>query len=223
MSFKSVKLFGVFTALFLIVGFSVSLYERSISGLTELWRNSETFGQVLKISTLFLGGALLLVSTQTLYCRGRGRLDAAIHITAGLSLLLLFLTPFYWHTRTLYLYPYSYVKLNGTTVGLKELTFRNSTITGDFFIEEKKGGKAEGNVSFNRPLISREGFIWIRGISEFNGAPAVEVKFSSFSPVPLLFITLFGVFTILLGVRFLKTGGRDVHSYRGKGAPEADR
>ena len=221
MSFKSVKLFGVFSLFFLTAGFTVSLFERKMVGLTGVITNFVNFSTVLKVSVLSLGGVLLLTSIQTLYCRGKGKLDIALHVTAGLSLITLALIPFTWQAKTLYLYPYSYVKLGKTTVGLKGVKFGSSGITGEFFIE-KKGKRVEEKVSFNRPLLSEEGFLWVKGIAEFNGIPAVEVKFSPFSVAPFLFITLFGLSTILLGVRLLK-GGKHVYSGRGEGAPETDR
>ena len=221
MSFKSVKLFGVLTLLFLAAGFTVSLLERGVVGLTEILAKSGNFSEGLKLFVLILGGALLLISLQTLYCRGKGKLDVALHLTAGLSLFTLFLVPFTWQSKTLYLYPYSYVKVGETTVGMKGVEFGSYGIAGDFFVE-KEGNRVEEKVAFNRPLISEVGFLWIKGTAELNGVPAIEVSFSPFSPAPILFITLFGVFTILLGVRLVK-GGRDVHESGGEGAPETDR
>ena len=221
MNFKSVKLLGGLSILFLIGGFSVSLFEKRVVGLTGVLTDFALFSTVLKISTLIVGGALFLISLQTLYCRGKGKLDVILHVTAGLSLITLILIPFTWKTKTFYLYPYSYVEVDKRVIGLKGIEFGKFGITGNFFIEQNRN-RTEGKVSFNRPLLSEKGFLWIEGVREFNGVPAVEVKFSPFSAVPILFVTLFGLFTILLGVRLLK-GGKNVHSGRGEGAPETDR
>lgn len=75
--------------------------------------------------------------------------------------------------------------------GELELKVNQFGITGNFFIE-KDGKKVEKEVAFNRPLISREGFLWIKDVIELNGIPAVEVKFSEFSVAPVLFIVFFG-------------------------------
>lgn len=221
MSFKSVKLFGVLTLLFSTAGFTVSLLEKGVVGLTEILTKSGNFSEGLKFSVLTLGGALLLISLQTLYCRGKGKLNLALHVTAALSLFTLFLVPFTWQSKTLYLYPYSYVKLGKTTVGMKGVEFGSYGITGEFFVERGEN-RVEKKVAFNRPLLSEVGFLWIKGTTELNGIPAVEVSFSPFSPAPIIFITLFGVFTILLGVRLVK-GGRDVHESGGEGASETNR
>jgi len=222
MSFRSVKLFGILSLLFLIFSFLISFFETRIFGLTGLGSSFFSFSWELKLSTVFLGVTLLLISAQTLYCRGKGKLDTLLHTFAALSLLTLLLIPFSWQSRTLYLYPFSYVEIDGKVVGLKGLKVNRFGIEGKFFIKEREK-VIEGEAAFNRPLISSEGFLWVKGITDLNGFPAVEVKFSEVSLVPFLFIVFFGAFTILLSVKLLKSGGRDVYEGRGEGAPETDR
>jgi len=212
MNFKSVKLFGAMCILFIISGFLVSLQGTEVLPLTQIAGKFPKLKTLFKITLLVLGFTLTGISLQTLYCRGKSKLDTAIHLLAGLSLFTLLLSPTLWKSRIFYLYPYSYVKIDGKVVGLKELIVEKSEIYGKFFI--KTGNNTvESRVSFNKPLISKEGFIWIKGISEVRGIPALQVEFSSFSIAPFTFLTLFGLSTILLSVRLLKEGGgRDVHS-----------
>jgi hypothetical protein len=197
---KSVKLFGILNFLFFLFTFAVLLQVKIPIGLTQI---SSIHDKVLKILIASLGFVLLLLAVQTLYCRGTGKLKVLLHITAGLSLLTLILTPLFWKSRTFYLYPESYVEIDGKEIGLTKLSMDGYRVRGNFFIEEN-GKKVSKVVSFNEPLISSLGMVWIRDVNFSRGMPIVEVQYSNFSIVPFLFVLLFGFTAILVTIILVK-------------------
>ncbi|WP_142935963.1 hypothetical protein [Balnearium lithotrophicum] len=144
-----------------------------------------------------MGSVLLLLAVQTLYCRGTGKLKVLLHITTGLSLLTLIFTPIFWKSKTFYLYPQSYVEVEGKKIGLIKLLVNKDKINSEFFIEEK-GKRILGRVSFNKPLFSSSGMLWIKGLSFYKGLPMVKVQYSNFSLVPFLFLLLYGLTTCII-------------------------
>ena len=197
---KSVKLFGILSLLFFVSAFSVfSMSDRMIHE-TDVLKLFQDFSLPLKLSVLSLGVVSLLISVQTIYCNlKRKKVSLFFHLATGIALLLILSFPFYTETEEFYLYPGSYVKAGKTVVALEDLSFDRKTmnVTGKFWLKDENK-EVKGNVSYNSPLLSKLGKIWIEDVRFEMGIPVVEVKFMKFTILPYLLLILSALMVVLL-------------------------
>jgi hypothetical protein len=207
MGFKSVKLMGALTLLFTLFSFGVVFSEEGIVPAAGLTAALGKLSLDFKLFALGVGLCLGLIALQTAYCRlgGSSWLSKLFHLSVALSLLTVVAFPLTTKAYRFPLYPYSFVKVEGRAVGLKGISFNPRTfeVSGRFFVETE-GKKVEGTVSFNSPLISREGFLWIKDAQVVGGIPVLQVEFVPFTPLPFAFLFFFGTSTLLMPFMLLR-------------------
>ena len=186
---KSKKLFLALVMLFLMVSICdvILLNGRTIGQIGMLKANLPTCMKTMfTITTLMI----FLIGVQTIICGLDKSIKGLIHIILGLTLIFL-CSPIFMVKKQFYMYPRTYVKIDDRLIVLKKFSFdyKNLNYRADFIIENGKRN-AEGSVSYNKPMLSRLGNIWIKGISSRNGLPMVYVEYMKFSLVPYIILAL---------------------------------
>ncbi|ADU96841.1 hypothetical protein [Thermovibrio ammonificans] len=220
MDFKSVKLTATFSVLFSLAAVGAVVVAGKVIPSWAILQSADR----VKLAAAALGLIWFAFAAQTAYCRGKLDFKGIFHLTTAAAMAALLAFPLSVKAYQFYLYPQSFVKVDGKVVALTDLRFTKGGPVAHLFIEGKT--KIEGEASFNSPLLSKEGFVWVKDVGFARGIPVVQLEFMEPTPVPFLFFLLFGASTLLLPFVYLKSGdrkgGRDVHKGRREGTPAAN-
>ncbi len=200
MPFKSIKLFLFLVLLFGVSAFVLSVFHKGVIQSFEVRQFVDrtqwewVFGFILFASSVFL------IALQTLFCPSlKRKLLFFFHLCVAFVLILLLFFGFVVKTEYVLLYPQSYVEVDEKVVALEDFSFdlKKRNLKCRVFIQDKNG-KTEGTVSFNSPLISSKGFLWIQGFFSQNGVPVFKFEYVEFSVVPFLIFIFSVAFLVLL-------------------------
>ncbi len=213
MAFRSVKLFFLFIFIFSVSGLSVLFLSGRVFHSFEIPAFFPSFSPLLKLAVLAVAVSLFLIFLQTLYCALTNRLISLFfHASLAVSIFLILLFPLTSKTSSFYLYPGSFVEVNGKRVALADVVPAENAFSLKVFIEED-GRRVTGEVSFNSPFFSDFGTLWFSGVRRSMGMPLFEFRFLEPSPLPILLL-LSGVLTVLFGLFYtissLNREGKDV-------------
>ncbi|WP_457681792.1 hypothetical protein [Thermovibrio sp.] len=226
MAFRSVKLFALFFILFATFGLTSLLLSGQILHSYQIVSLFPSFSLPLKLSVLLLFLSLFLISLQTLYCGLFNRFVSLLfHLSVAASIFLALLFPLTCKSYSFYLYPGSFVKVNGKVVALEGVYPLKEGFYLKVFVE-RDGKREEGELSFNRPFSGDFGTLWFSGVDQSSPFPLFYFRLLNPNPVPLL-IFFTGLLAVISGLFYtlssLKREGRDVYEEGGEGAPEANR
>ncbi len=204
----SVKLF-LLIAVFMLLSFSVSLFllKGYVVHEVGLLSSLRMFPFVYKVFIVLSMLSLALLGLQTFICRllsPSGVLSALMHVFAGISLVLMvsFST---LETYTFRIYPGTYVKIGDVVVALEDFRFDRKNMNFDALFSVKKGREeVSSHVSYNKPLISKIGNLWVLDLKPSYYGFEIEAKYQPFSFLPFALLTSSLIFLLLLTKKIFK-------------------
>jgi len=204
----SVKLF-LFITVFMFMSFVVSLFllKGYVVHEVGLLSSLRMFPLFYKVFIAFSIISLILIGIQTFICSllsPSGLLSVLMHVFAGISLVLMasFST---LKTYTFKIYPETYVKVGSTVIALEDFKFDRKNMNFDALFSVKRSGKTvKSHVSYNHPLISFLGNVWVSDIRPSYYGFEIEAKYQPFSVLPFALFVSSLIFLLLLSVKVVK-------------------
>jgi len=206
---KSVKLFLLLFLLMLAI-FSTCIFLLKGTVIHEAGVLSSIGRLPVAYRVTILGSlaALSLLGLQTALCRLLFPLELTstlMHLLAGASILLaaLFSTV---ESYTFTIYPGTFVKVGKTTIALEDFRFDRENMNFDaLFTVKRESRSVSSHVSYNSPLISKLGNVWVLDVHPGYYGLEVQAKYQPFSTLPFLLLFTSSAFLLLL---IIKVAGR---------------
>ncbi|WP_457566975.1 hypothetical protein [Desulfurobacterium sp.] len=203
---KSKKVFLALILLFFLTSFIVVFLSRgTVINEMGLYRFFSIIPLYLKIPIIVTASLLFITGLQTFLCSlfsfKKISLRNIVHISGGLTVVLciLFLFLPVYQFRG---FPEGVVREGDIKIKVENVSVNPQTMSVTARISIEKNKKiVEGTTSFNNPLITKDGVVWISGVDS-NG---IIFKYQPFSILPFVTLLCAVCFVISLSIQTVKT------------------